>query len=400
MIKFTFLKGPKFSWVSANPKITGFILFLIVLFFSLLIIDRLMQYFQAIEPHRGLEIVRAIRLREHHPGLNKIIYPDEFYLANTDNLIAQEYPFRIDNNGFILPHNNYDDPDYKIVFIGGSTTECMYVTENNRFPYLSGQLIEEKTNKRINSYNMGGSGNNSIHSLDILINKIMPMEPDIVVIMHLANDYSALAYDHTYWPVGTPRSELITINDYFPKRPKETFIWHFKGLFKTIYPDIYQRIFLLKERIIHPKEQTKPPDEWEGRRHNIKDRDFDFMQKEFNWALQMIITACKTHDILPVLMTQANRFKENPDDFVLKSLSPMLNAGITYETFKNEYDTFNDIIREVAKTNEIPLIDLVKIVPQEKEYMYDTVHYNDTGSKFVANIISEKLIDIISNIKK
>ncbi len=392
------LRNSELSWISENPKKTGLIITLVVLIISLLIIDRLMHYIQPIELHDEPETVRAIRLREHHPGLNKIIYPDSYYLAKTDNLIAQDYPFRVDNNGFILPHNNYDDPDYKIVFIGGSTTECMYVTENNRFPYLVGQLIEEKSNKLINSYNMGASGNSAFHSLDMLINKIMPMEPAIVVIMHLANDYSILAYDHTYWPVGTPRSELITINDYFPKRPKETFIWHLKGLFKTTYPNIYNKIFLLKESIINSKKETKPWDEWEGHRRNIKDRDFDFMQKEFNWALQMIITACKTHDILPVLMTQANRFKENPDDFVLKSLSPMLNTGILYETFKNEYDTFNDIIRGIAKTNEIPIIDLAKIVPQEKEYMYDTMHYNDTGSKFVANIISEKLIDIISKI--
>lgn len=95
-------------------------------------------------------------------------------------------------------------------------------------------------------------------------------------------------------------------------------------------------------------------------------------------------------------MTQANRYKDNPDELILKNMDLMLNAGITYETFKKEYDTFNDIIRDVAKTNEIPLIDLAKLVPQEKEYMYDTMHYNDDGSKFVANIISEKLIGIIS----
>jgi hypothetical protein len=224
MNKSTSINKSNSSWVSENPKKTGLIIFVIVLLISLLIVDRLMIYFQANEPRQGPEIVRAIRLREHHPGLNKIIYPDEFYLAKTDNLIAQEYPFRIDNNGFILPHNNYNNPDHKIVFIGGSTTECMYVTENNRFPYLTGQLIEEKTNKYINSYNMGGAGNNSMHSLDIILNKIIPMNPDIIVIMHAVNDYTDLAYDHTYWPIGTPRSEIITINDYFPKRPKKTFI--------------------------------------------------------------------------------------------------------------------------------------------------------------------------------
>lgn len=388
----------KSSWISENPKKTGLIIFVIVLLILLLILDRLIHYINPIEPHKEPEIVRAIRLREHHPGLNITIHPDDYYLAGTDNLITQDYLFRVDNNGFILPHNDYDDPDHKIVFIGGSTTECMYVSENNRFPYLTGQLIEEKTNKRINSYNMGGSGNNTIHSLDILINKIMPMKPNIVVIMHTANDYAILAYDHTYWPIGTTRSELITINDYFPKMPKETFIWHFKGLFKTTYPNIYQRIFLLKERIFNPQIVSEPSDEWAGHRHMIKNRDFDYMQKEFRWALQMLVIACKTHDIVPVLMTQANRYKENPDDFVFKSMSLMLNAGITYETFKKEYDTFNDIVRDVSKTNDIPIIDLAILVPQEKEYMYDALHFNDNGSKFVANIISDKLIKIFSKL--
>lgn len=392
------IKKSNSSWVSNNPKKTGLIITIAILLVSLLIVDRLIYYFQEIEEHKEPNIVRAIRLREHHPGMNIIIHPDEHYLANTDNLIVQDYPFRIDNNGFILPHNNYDNPDHKIVFIGGSTTECMYVTENNRFPYLTGQLMEENTNQQINSYNAGFSGNSSIHSFDILLNKILPMKPDIVVIMHTINDYAILAYDHSYWPVGTPRSELIIINDYFPKMPKETFIWHFKSLFRITYPNIYQRIFLLKESIFHPQEQkpTRPQDEWAGRRHLIEERDFDSMQREFNWALQMLITACKTYDITPVLMTQANRIKGNPDEVILKSMEPMLNAGITYETFKEEYDRFNEIVREVAETNKIPLIDLAKLVPQEKEYLYDTFHYNDNGSKFVANIIAEELIDIIN----
>ncbi len=333
--------------------------------------------------------------------MDKIIRPNKVLLANTDNLTIQDYPFRTDNDGYILPHNNYDNPDHKIVFIGGSTTECTYVTEDNRFPYLAGQLIEEKTKKQINSYNAGHAANSSIHSLDILLNKIIPMNPDVVIIMHAINDYVNLAYDHTYWPVDTPRSVLITINDYFPL-PNETFLWHFKGLFKTIYPNIYQRIFILKENIIHLiiQKQTGPVDEWASRRHMIKERDFELMQKEYRWALQLLVTTCKSRGILPILMTQANRFKDNPDDFTLKSMEPLLSAGIDYKTFKLEYDRFNQISREVASSNNIPLIDLAKLVPQEKEYMYDTVHYNDTGSKFVANIISVKLIDIISNLKQ
>ena len=121
------------------------------------------------------------------------------------------------------------------------------------------------------------------------------------------------------------------------------------------------------------------------------------MQEEFKWALQLLVTACKSHGILPVLMTQANRYTANPDDLILKSMEPMLSAGINYKTFKTEYDAFNNTAREVALSNDIPLIDLDNLVPQDKEYLYDSVHYNDSGSVFVANIISNKLIEILSN---
>ena len=389
-------KSKDISWITENPKKTGFIIFFVTLFLILLLFDRTISYIQPIETNKKSGIIRAINLRENHPESNRVIRPEDPILQNSDNLIDQEYPFRTDGNGFLLPNNNHANPDHKIIFIGGSTTECIYVKENNRFPYLVGQLIEEKTNKLINSYNSGKSGNSAVHSLDVLLNKIIPMEPDMVVIMHAINDYALLTYDHTYWPVGTTRSTIITIKDHLPKVKKETFIWHLKGLFRSIYPNIYYKIFLVKERILHPPKPKKPYDEWADRRHMVKDRDFDFMQKEFKWILQTLVTVSKTREILPVLITQANRFKDNPDEFILKSMNPLLSGGITYETFKKEYDTFNEIIREVAKENEIPLIDLAKLVPQEKEYMYDSIHYNDTGSKFVANIISEKLIETTS----
>lgn len=390
----------KNSWISRNPIKTGIFIFIIITLLLLVVTDIILGKIKPIKHNREPEIVRAINLREHHPGLEKIINPSEHYLSETDNLIDQDYLFRIDENGFLLPHNTHIDPDYKIVFIGGSTTECMYVLENNRFPYLSGNLLEEKTGFKINSYNSGAAGNTSIHSLEILLNKIIPMNPDIVMIKHAINDYSILAYDHTYWPVETTRSGLITINDYFPKRPKETLWWHFKGLIRMTIPNIYQRLNLIKESLNQQTTASEPFDEWSGRRHMIKDRDFEFMKKEYKWALQMLVTTCKSRDIVPVLLTQANRIKDNPDTVVLKSLEKTLKNGISYDTFKYEYDTFNQVVRDVAKSNGIPLIDLANLVPQDKKYMYDIMHYNDTGSIFTAEIISDQLIPVLNAIEK
>lgn len=388
----------KLNWVSENPKKTGLMITIFVLIFSLLTVDRILHFITPEKPSNEPGIVRAINLREHHPGQSRIFNPDEKYLVNTTTLLDQDYPLRIDNNGFILPHNNHDNPDKKIFFIGGSTIECLYVNENNRFPVLVEQIIEEKTGKFINVYNAGFSGNSSIHSLDILLNKIIPMDPDVIVISHAMNDWAILAFDQTYWPVGTSRSELITINDYFPNIKEESFIGYIKGMIRLVFPHIYQKLFEIKEKIINQSINDKEIDEWAGRRHLLQNRDLDFMQKQFRWALQLLVVTAKTYDIQLVLMTQANRFKESPDEGIIESMAPVLNSGITYEVFKEEYDIFNDIVRDIAKINEIPLIDLATLVPQDKEYMYDVMHYNDNGSKFVSKIIAEKLIDFMSDL--
>jgi len=124
------------------------------------------------------------------------------------------------------------------------------------------------------------------------------------------------------------------------------------------------------------------------------------MKQDFEWALNMLIYTSKTKGILPVLMTQANIFQIIPDDKISKESVQVVKAGLNFSTFRKEYNIFNDIIRKVASDNEIPLIDLENIVPQDSTYFYDQVHFNDKGSRLVASIISEHLINIINTSEK
>jgi lysophospholipase L1-like esterase len=70
--------------------------------------------------------------------------------------------------------------------------------------------------------------------------------------------------------------------------------------------------------------------------------------------------------------------------------------GINYDSYKEVYDLFNETIRQIGARNNVLVIDLDKEVPQEKEYMYDAVHFNDTGSRLAAEIISRDLKDLIN----
>jgi len=115
----------------------------------------------------------------------------------SDPLVRKGYRFRVDKDGFIMPSKIHDNPQLTLVFLGGSPTECSYVDEENRFPYLVGRLVENKTGLRTDSYNAGKGGNTSLHSLDVLLNKVILLKPDVTIMMHNVNDLAVLLFKKT-----------------------------------------------------------------------------------------------------------------------------------------------------------------------------------------------------------
>lgn len=298
---------------------------------------------------------RSIRLREWPPNLNRLEKPSKAYLEMTDNLEQKPFLIRTDPNGFIEPSRIYEKPDLTLVFQGGSTTECLFVDENKRFPYLAGKILSDSSQLKVNSYNAGCSGNHSMHSLNILLNKIISLDPDYVMWMHNINDLITLAYEGNYWDVITGRS-LIS-----------------GGKSNSTYEQ----------------------DEWAEMRGNIVEIDSLEMQRQFRSSIRDFIQTCRIWGIEPVLLTQASRIKDSPDEKGNRKIFKKLESvGWAYPDFKRAYDNFNEIIRSEAKTHAVLLIDLAGYIPQNSDYMYDSVHFNDRGSELAARLIAFKLMEV------
>jgi hypothetical protein len=307
-----------------------------------------------------------------------------------DTLTPKKYLLRIDNNGFIIPSKKYADPDISLVFLGASTTECRFVEEENRFPYLAGLLLEKKLGIRINSYNAARSGNHSLHALDILLNKVAPMKPDIVIMMHNINDLSILLHEKSYWNKNKSRSVIFDMND-------EIVSNFFKIIRDRWIPNLSaeMRNFDRSIRSLW-KSDSKANDEFAASRGKPIAVDKSYMIQQFEMNLQSFIYLCKARNIIPVLMTMSSRFKEEPDKIVEDSVKM---SGVDYKQFKDIFDTFNESIRKKAKENNIVVIDLAEKIPQEKEFMYDIVHHNDNGSIKTAEVISERLVPLVQQIQ-
>lgn len=334
------------------------------------------------------DITRHTRLREH-PVLS-LTYrtPTHEYLVDTEGLVAREYKMEIDSQGYVSPSNIHAVADFSIVFLGGSTTECMYMDEMDRFPFLVGRILEHQTALRVNSINAGVSGNHSLHSINILLTKILPARPRVVCLMHNINDMGTLMLLGTYWNNNPGRSILIATDN----RPPPPTLWAgIRTCARAIIPNLAWRAERLSERLFAAPSQTSA-DEWAHLRGSKVSFDRNVMAAEFSANLETFVAICRARRISPVLMTMANRLHPRPDPRIAGTLRKFeRDFGVSYVDYKSVFDEFNQCIRTVASETHTPLIDLAARIPQDAENMYDVVHFTATGSRAAAAVIASDL---------
>jgi lysophospholipase L1-like esterase len=378
------------NWLERHPKKVLFLLVFLVVASLAALTEKILAIKAQGLRHPGA-VKRYIKLREFEPLYADILTPNQEALRISDSLVQKGYVLRIDADGFIMPSRVHQHPDLTVAFLGGSTTECVYVDEADRFPYLAGRLLEKKTGLRVNSYNAAKSGNDSLHSLNVLLNKIIPLKPRIVVMMHNINDLSVLLYEGTYWNRHHSRSPLLE------KKLSFKTVW--KNLEETgqmirdlTFPNLASQIKrLVRFNFRAPADEFK---EVRGKKITIRQ---DHLVSQFSLNLQTFINLCQARGITPVLMTQPSRLTANPDPLIARLMKKMeKDQGITYNQFKEAFDLFNETIREMGARNRILVIDLAKEIPPSRENLCDVAHFNDRGSRLVAASIAEALSPLVT----
>jgi hypothetical protein len=336
---------------------------------------------------RGAE--RSIVLREFNPNQIASIQPSDQYIKGTDSLKKINYFIEIDSNGFIGNGNGNgnlldSDPKIRIIFLGGSTTESLYVQEKNRFASIVERSLRRDLSQYVLTHNAGVSGNNSMHSNFSFLAKGIPLKPDFAILMHNINDFSLLSKTESYWLAPSSRS-LVAWSGNSPSE----LISLLKFIKNNLFPNLYA---YLKPRLF--TNEILSNDEFLNYREDFSQINFQEIEQQFQSSLTTFIQVAKSWGITPVLMTQFNRV--NVDDPVFQIFfRSLIDTGISPNEFVQTYKKFNQITRTVAKENNVFLIDLDLLIPSTPEYIFDTVHLNDNGSKYAASIISEHLIEII-----
>ena len=331
---------------------------------------------------------RYIVLREHEPNQTLFVAPAEDFMIEPGSLDLKSYIVNLNSDGFVKngnPDKEITDDPIRIVFLGGSTTESLFVNELNRFPSYVERSLRSLYSQRIKTINAGVAGNNSFHSLLNFQAKVIPKKVHIAVMMHNINDLGLLSKTGSYWLAPESKAIVLSKNEDQSLNLKSILRFIKNIWFPNIYRYVKPRLFpgLLIE------------DEYSGHR-NIKLATYEnSIPYVFEQSLRSFISLCEIWGVQPVLMTQFNRISSDAHGFNVWINRNRYESQIS--TFIKLYESFNETIRKVALDTNTHLIDLDKLVPKSPEYLYDIVHLNDEGSKLVGSIISDELLKILKS---
>jgi len=135
-----------------------------------------------------------------------------------------------------------------------------------------------------------------------------------------------------------------------------------------------------------------------SRHYVILDRLPEDRFERFRKDLQALIAALRDHEVEPVLVTHATIFSKPLTEGDRVSLThwrkiyPMLKE----EGFLDMESRMNDVIRQTAAAEHIPLIDADKEMPHGAKYFADFVHFTTYGAGVMGSILAngmEPLLD-------
>ncbi len=337
-----------------------------------------------------LQTTRSILLSEFAPNLDELVMPTNEYMIETQSLEQKGYRLRTDKDGFILGPADFAETNKNkavdVVFFGGSTTECIYVDEEYRFPYLLSRTLRRNDGQYIRVLNGGRSANHSLHSLFSYLAKGIVYKPRYAVLMEAVNDVAILSKTLSYWnaPVSRRLVQQTTIDS------MGLLYWNAKALKDVFLSNIWLNT---RHRLADKVERVSRSDEWidfRDKKIDLKEIE-NILESDFKAALKSFVAVTRAWGIEPVLMTQPNRLNEA--DSFSRTLYEKRPQPISYDEFVRLYRLANDIVREVSRDERVLLIDLDKKIEGSSAFVYDEIHLNQRGSKLVADIIAKTFLE-------
>ena len=300
------------------------------------------------------------------------------------------------------PPNKFDE-HLTIIAVGGSTTECLFLTDNTDWPYILGKLLASHFNK-IWINNTGLDGHSTYGHLVLLKSYIGKIKPKIAIFLigmndvnlNSKNDYDIEAAVEEKDAYIFKRVKCFVKNSYLLSLCGNLIL----GIRSNMKSIGHRNIDMLSANV---NDYFIEKNKININAHNIMiDEDLSreilnayINQNYFNYIkrLESIVKYCKQKGIRPIFITQPLLFGEGIDPETGINLETFyFDGGLNGKLRWKVLELYNDATRRVGREQGIIVVDLANKMPKSLAYFYDEAHYTEEGSILVADIIAKDLI--------
>ncbi|OGF64834.1 MAG: hypothetical protein A2Y62_17395 [Candidatus Fischerbacteria bacterium RBG_13_37_8] len=283
------------------------------------------------------------------------------------------------------PPRNFNDY-FTMITVGGSTTECLYLSDGKTWTDVLGKKLEPHF-KKFWINNAGFDGQSTYGHLILMNEYLAKLKPNIVLFLVGQND------------IG--RADLLP----YDKRMKKKEIKYYSSpklsVWLAKHSELASLLLNIKRSRAVIKElahQQIEPDKVtyltiaESQIQQILDEHAKTYIQPYQARLEELIRSAKTNNIVPVFITQSALYGYGIDEATKINLATVkigdANGQLQWELLQ----LYNTATKEVAKKNNILVIDLAEKMPKSSHYYYDYIHYTNEGAKKVAEIIYEEVV--------
>ncbi len=343
---------------------------------------------------------KPLRYYVQYPNLEIHLHPDESIVGG----IHGESVFSTNRYG-IRGDLFSDDDQYRILAIGGSTTECFYLDDSESWPMLLQGSIRSWSGRKVHVGNIGKSGLRSICSIGQILYYI-PQLPKIDAVVALVGVNDLAGFISFGFADDIPadagfESPIFLNKAGFALTPAET-----------------QRSFIQSSRFIRRIEkyrmmrgyqgrirdtEGKKYENWRMSRRSAKEivnkaPEMDWELERYGKRLEWMVAAARKLDLRIIFATQPTLWKPQMPE----SEQALLWYGGIGNFFKGKVtryystevlaevmDRYNEKTRVVSRELGVELVDLARIILKNTDSFYDDCHFNENGAGLVTAAMSK-----------
>ena len=280
-----------------------------------------------------------------------------------------------------------------IITIGGSTTECYYVSDNKTWPDILAKLLSNDSgNVWLN--NAGFDGHTTYGHIILLRDHISKIKPKFAIFLIGGNDlgkfYSSQDSKMLREKKKGPylKKTILKLSEHI-----DTF---------SIILNLYRYYNARKSQFFHRELDLAKLDyidiSEEKTQHYIEmNNEIIINYKE---RLIEIVQICKDNNIIPIFLTHPALYGRGVDtisgvDLERVKMSIIVDYKgshiINGRTMWKILEKYNDETRSVARDNNILCIDMAKLMPKSTEYFYDFHHFTNKGCEKFGQIVYHQI---------